>query len=164
MNSCLEVAKLLIMRKLAPSELERLAVEAEIKTHNSNCASCAKLSADLTASPVAMSSVRSAMEGGHRYHGRGQVGDGEETRMTTELTREAEAGGKFYTLFVDGQELRSDEPVLTVAQIKLLAGVPIDVPLIEVRDDGIQIQLSDDEAIELKPGRRFKKAPRFVRG
>ncbi len=163
MNYCLEVAKLLIMRKLAPSDLERLEVEARIEAHNKSCASCARLCADLAASPVAVTSGRSAMEGGQLYR-IGQVDDGTETRMTTELTRQAETSGKFYTFFVDGQELRSDEPILTVAQIKLLAGVPADVPLIEVREDGTQIQLRDDEVIELKPGRRFKKAPRFVRG
>ena len=84
--------------------------------------------------------------------------------MTTGVKQQPEASGKFYTFFVDGQELRSGEPTITVAQIKALAGVPADVPLIEVRDDGTQVQLADDESIELKPGRRFKKAPRFVRG
>lgn len=76
----------------------------------------------------------------------------------------AETKGKFYTLFVDGQEYHVDEPTITGAEIMALAGIPQEIGLLEVLDDGTQVQVQPDQVIELKPGRRFKKAPRFVRG
>jgi len=36
--------------------------------------------------------------------------------------------------------------------------------LLLILEDGTQVQVGEDEVIELKPGRRFKKAPRFKRG
>ncbi len=33
-----------------------------------------------------------------------------------------------------------------------------------IQEDGTQVPVKEDEVIELQPGRRFKKAPRFVRG
>lgn len=75
-----------------------------------------------------------------------------------------ETKGKFYTLFVDGQEYHVEQPTITGAEIMALAGIPLEVGLLEVLDDGTQVQVQPDQVIELKPGRRFKKAPRFVRG
>ena len=45
-----------------------------------------------------------------------------------------------------------------------LAGISRDVGLIQILEDGTQVQVQPDEVVELQPGRRFKKAPRFVRG
>ena len=82
----------------------------------------------------------------------------------TDLGPPTETKGKFYTLFVDGQEYHVEEPTITGAEIMALAGIPLEVGLLEVLDDGTQVQVQPDQVIELKPGRRFKKAPRFVRG
>jgi hypothetical protein len=75
-----------------------------------------------------------------------------------------ETGGKFYTLFVDGKEYHVDKPELTGSEIMDLGGIPYDLGLILIEEDGTQVQIQPDEVIELKPGRRFKKAPRFIRG
>jgi len=72
--------------------------------------------------------------------------------------------GKFYTFFVDDREFRVNEPVITGAEIMDLAGIAQSVGLILIEDDGTQRQIQPDEQVELKPGRRFKKAPRFKRG
>jgi len=72
--------------------------------------------------------------------------------------------GKFFTIFVDGREFHIDQPTITGGEIMDLAGIPREAGLILVLEDGTQVQMSEDEVIELKPGRRFKKAPRFVRG
>ena len=45
-----------------------------------------------------------------------------------------------------------------------LAGIPLEVGLLLCLDDGTQEQVEPDEVIELKPGRRFRKAPHFKRG
>lgn len=72
--------------------------------------------------------------------------------------------GPFYTFFVAGEEFRIDESTITGGEIMDLAGIPREVGLIEIGEDGTQRQVGPDEVIELKPGRRFKKAPRFKRG
>jgi hypothetical protein len=45
-----------------------------------------------------------------------------------------------------------------------LAGIPREVGLLLILEDGTQEIVGADQIIELKPGRRFKKAPRFKRG
>lgn len=72
--------------------------------------------------------------------------------------------GKFFTIFVDEQEFRLEQQTISGGEIMDLAGIPREVGLIQILEDGTQVQVGDDEVIELKPGRRFKKAPRFVRG
>jgi len=72
--------------------------------------------------------------------------------------------GKFYTLFIDDVEYHVDKPALTGKEIMDLGGIPYEVGLLLILEDGTQVQVAEDEVIELKPGRRFKKAPRFKRG
>ena len=45
-----------------------------------------------------------------------------------------------------------------------LAGIPREVGLVLLLEDGTQRTFGADETIELEPGRRFKKVPRFKRG
>jgi hypothetical protein len=75
-----------------------------------------------------------------------------------------ETKGKFFTIFVDGKEFRLEQPTITGGEIMDLAGIPREVGLILILEDGTQVQVREDEVVELKPGRRFKKAPRFKRG
>lgn len=85
--------------------------------------------------------------------------------MSTASTNEApQETGKFFTLFVDGAEYRVSESTITGAEIMRLAGIPLEVGLLLIDDDGTQRQVAPDEEVVLKPGRRFKKAPRFKRG
>lgn len=75
-----------------------------------------------------------------------------------------EVKGKFFTFFVNGKEFHVEKSSITGGEIIDLAGIPREVGLILVLEDGTQVQVRTDEVIELEPGRRFKKAPRFVRG
>ncbi len=72
--------------------------------------------------------------------------------------------GKFYTVFVDDIEYRFDHNPVTGGEIMDAAGIPHEVGLLLVNEDGSQTQVGVDEEIDLEPGRRFKKAPRFKRG
>lgn len=72
--------------------------------------------------------------------------------------------GKFFTLFIDGKEYHVEKSELTGAEIMDLGGIPREAGLILILEDGTQVQVREDEVVELKPGRRFKKAPRFIRG
>ena len=73
-------------------------------------------------------------------------------------------GGPSYTFFVEDREFRVDNQMITGAQILDLAGIPLEAGLILILEDGSQQSVPADEIIELRPGRRFKKAPRFKRG
>lgn len=75
-----------------------------------------------------------------------------------------EVQAKFFTFVVDGKEFHVEQPTITGGQIMDLAGIPREAGLIEVLEDGSQVQVKPDETIDLRPGRRFKKAPRFIRG
>jgi len=75
-----------------------------------------------------------------------------------------EVEGKFYTFFVDGVEFHSEKSALTGLEIMNLAGIPPSTGLLLIQEDGTQVQVGPNDIIELKPGRRFKKAPRFTRG
>ena len=85
--------------------------------------------------------------------------------MTTETEAKNKGkGGPFFTFFVDGQEFHVDDATITGAEIMNLAGIPLEVGLLLCLEDGTQNKVQPDEVIELKPGRRFRKAPQFKRG
>ncbi len=88
------------------------------------------------------------------------------TTLTNEaVAREQEGhGGPFYTIFVDDVEYRFDHTPVTGGEIMDVAGIPDSIGLILINEDGTQKQVAVDEEVDLKPGRRFKKAPRFKRG
>ena len=75
-----------------------------------------------------------------------------------------ETRGKFYTLFIDDNEYHVEKSALTGAEIMDLGDIPYEVGLVQIMEDGSQAQVKETDIIELKPGRRFKKAPRFRRG
>lgn len=81
-----------------------------------------------------------------------------------EITLERDTHGKFFVFFVDDNEFRVGTPTITGAEIMNMAGIPLEVGLVLIEEDGTQRPVPPDELIELKPGRRFKKAPRFKRG
>lgn len=72
--------------------------------------------------------------------------------------------GKFFTFFVDDVEHRIDHSPATGAELMDIAGVPHDVGLVLLLEDGTQETIKPTDTIELEPGRRLKKAPRFKRG
>jgi len=80
------------------------------------------------------------------------------------MDKKKEGKGKFYTLFIDDVEYHVEKSELTGAEIMDLGNIPYELGLLLILEDGTQVQVGEDEVIELKPGRRFKKAPRFKRG
>jgi len=72
--------------------------------------------------------------------------------------------GKFFTLFIDEKEFQVHQSTITGEEIMELGGIPLEVGLIQILEDETEQQIKPDDVIELKPGRRFKRAPRFKRG
>ena len=73
-------------------------------------------------------------------------------------------GGSFYTVFIDDVEFRFDHTPVTGRELMDAASIAYATGLVLILEDGSQQSVGLDEQIELKPGRRFKKAPRFKRG
>jgi len=84
--------------------------------------------------------------------------------MTQEQGIGTQVEGKFFTILIDGKEYHVEKSIWTGLEIMEVGGIPRELGLLEILEDGAQVQVKEDEVIELKPGRRFKKAPRFVRG
>ena len=72
--------------------------------------------------------------------------------------------GPDYFIEVDGTEYELHQDEITGSAIMDLADIPRDQGLLEILDDGTQRPVGADEEIDLKPGQRFKKRPRFKRG
>lgn len=72
--------------------------------------------------------------------------------------------GRFYTALIDDVEYRFDHTPVTGRELTDAAGIPHSAGLVLLLEDGSQQSVGLDEQIDLKPGRRFKKAPRFKRG
>lgn len=75
-----------------------------------------------------------------------------------------ETRGKFFTLFIDDKEFHVEQETLTGTEIMALAGIKPEEGLVLILEDGSQTPVKPTDVVELKPGRRFKKAPRFRRG
>ncbi len=87
-----------------------------------------------------------------------------EAIVLDEQERVAEHHGRFYTVFIDDVEYRFDHMPVTGREIMDAAGIPYTTGLVLILEDGSQQAVGLDEAIDLQPSRRFKKAPRFKRG
>ena len=87
-----------------------------------------------------------------------------ESTVNTNASEAKERRGPFFTFFVDDREFHVEHAVISGAEIMKLSGIPREVGLVLLLEDGTQRTFGADETIELEPGRRFKKAPRFKRG
>jgi len=72
--------------------------------------------------------------------------------------------GKKYFVNIEGTEYPWDKETITVAEIRALGNLPQNLPVVEEFPDGTERTLSEGETIELKPGHRFGRAPKFKRG
>jgi hypothetical protein len=72
-------------------------------------------------------------------------------------------GKKFY-VNIEGTEYPWDKNIISVPEIRQLGNLPSDLPVIEEHPDGTERQLVETEVIELKPGHRYGRAPKYRRG
>lgn len=74
-----------------------------------------------------------------------------------------QAGKKFF-VNIEGTEYPWDKETISVSEIRQLGNLPADQPVIEESPDGTERQLSDNDVVELKPGHRYGRAPKYKRG
>ncbi len=82
---------------------------------------------------------------------------------TQQGTTEDHSGKKFF-IDIEGHEYTWDTPTITVAQIRALGNIPPDQPIIQEAPDGTERTLGENEVVELKPGHRHGRAPKYKRG
>ncbi len=84
--------------------------------------------------------------------------------MTTlEKAQESQAGQKFF-VDIEGTEYPWEKEAITTAEIRALGSLPANLPVVEELPDGTERTLAENEVVELKPGHRFGRAPKFKRG
>lgn len=69
-----------------------------------------------------------------------------------------------FPYLVDGKEFISVSPKITGLEIMERAGIPVDVGLIEIGEDGVQRTVAPDEIVDLNQPHCFRRPPRFKRG
>ena len=86
--------------------------------------------------------------------------------MTTTLNSEAnhQAEGQKFYVNIENQEYPWDRDSITVSEIRSLGGIPSNQPIVQEAPDGTERTLAEDEIVELKPGHRHGRAPRYKRG
>ena len=72
-----------------------------------------------------------------------------------ETVREHEVQGKVYAFFVDDREFKVHEPEITGARIMEIAGIPVDVGLNLIEEDGTQRPVRPNEKVELRACEKF---------
>lgn len=85
----------------------------------------------------------------------------ENTGRATQV--ETQAGKKFF-VNIEGTEHPWDRETITVPEIRSLGNLPPDLPVIMELPDGTEETLAEDAVVQLKPGHRFGRAPKFRRG
>jgi hypothetical protein len=84
---------------------------------------------------------------------------------TSETAAKDKQGHEKYEVNIEGVAHEWDEPTITVAQIRTLAGWQASQQVIEVdAKDNSEHTLKEDEIVELKPGKGFGKKVSFKRG
>ena len=83
---------------------------------------------------------------------------------TANLTSAEEKAGQKFFVNIEGKEHPWDRDTITVPEIRALGNLPTDLPVIIESPDGTERTLAEDETVQLKPGHRFGRAPKFKRG
>jgi hypothetical protein len=72
--------------------------------------------------------------------------------------------GKKYYVNIEGTEYPWENSTITTAEIRRLGNLPAELPVVEEFPDGTERTLAEGETLELKPGHRYGRAPKFKRG
>ena len=85
-------------------------------------------------------------------------------RSVPEATRGGEHATPEYFINIEGREYEWDKSTITVPEIRLLGKIPADQPIVQEAPDGSERTLAENEVVELKPGHRHGRAPKYKRG
>lgn len=74
-----------------------------------------------------------------------------------------QTGQKFF-VDIEGTEYEWPQSTITTQQIRELGHIPADQQIIQESPDGTEHTLAENETIEIKPGHRIGRAPKYRRG
>jgi len=80
------------------------------------------------------------------------------------MVKEQETSGKKYYANIEGAEYTWDKETITIAEIRALGHLPGRLPVVEEFPNGTERTLADSDVVQLKPGHRYGRAPKFKRG
>ena len=83
--------------------------------------------------------------------------------MATSQEHSEKAGPKYY-VNIEGTEYPWDRETITVPEIRQLGNIPADQHIIQEDENGNETTLDDNATVELKPGHRIGRAPKYRRG
>lgn len=72
--------------------------------------------------------------------------------------------GHSYCFQLDGVEYHTEHKRVTPSQIRQIASITDNDPIIVVNDDGTQRVIPEDEEVKLEHCSKFRRLPRFRRG
>ena len=79
------------------------------------------------------------------------------------MSNSEQAGKKFF-VNIEGTEYAWEMATISTKEIRDLGKLPVDLPVVEELPDGTERTLAEDAVIELKPGHRLGRAPKYKRG
>ena len=71
---------------------------------------------------------------------------------------------KKYYVDIEGKEHPWDKVTIAVSEIRRLGNLPDRLAVVEEFPNGTERTLADSETVQLKPGYRYGRAPKFKRG
>lgn len=75
------------------------------------------------------------------------------------------AQGPKYEINIEGKPYEWDKGTISVPELRNLAGIPSDQPMMEIDlKTNVERTLAEDAVIELKPGQGFAKKVKYQRG
>lgn len=83
--------------------------------------------------------------------------------MTSNQKENNQEGKKFF-VNIEGTEYPWDKNTITISEIRQLGSIPSDQQIVVENPDGSEQQLTDSAVIEIMPGHRFGRAPKYKRG
>jgi hypothetical protein len=73
--------------------------------------------------------------------------------------------GPKYEINIEGTLHFWNSPTISVPELRQLAGIPSDQPMLEVDlDTNVEQTLAEDAVVHIKPGKGFAKKVRYQRG
>lgn len=89
----------------------------------------------------------------------------DKNELPIEKVEAKEVTKRWYFFFVDEQKYRTQNFELSCSQIMDIAGIPHQTGILQILEDGTQVQLAETDIVILKDSNcKFKKIPRFKRG
>jgi len=80
------------------------------------------------------------------------------------MSKENDNSGKKYYVTIEGVEYPWDKNTISVAEIRTLGKIPLNIPIVEEFPNGTERTLGENEIIEIKPGHGFGRSPKYKRG